>query len=87
MPGNDEERDLHFGPQHRQNIATMLQVWEMARVRRGRGIFRCYERCWVSEFSAESSNDEGVQQLVDHIRVLEHHFLDIRGDLLDMKFR
>ena len=59
----------------------------MAQVRRGQGIFRPYERCWDSEFSSESSNDEGVQQLVDHIRALEFHFLDIQGDLLDIKFR
>ena len=65
----------------------MPQMREMAWVRRGQGIFMPYGRCRHSEFSTESSNDEGVQQLVDHIRVLERHFLDIRGDLLDMKFR
>ena len=85
MFGNDKERDLHFAPQHRQNIPTMPHMREMAWVRIGKGICRPYGRCWDSDFSTEISNDEWVQQLVDHIRVLERHFLDIQGDLLDMK--
>ena len=65
----------------------MSHMREMARVRRGQGIFRPYGRCWDSGFFIESSYDEWVQHLVDHIRALERHLLDIQGDLLDMKFR
>jgi hypothetical protein len=65
----------------------MPHLREMAQVRRGQGICRPYGRSWDSDFSTEIYNDEWVQQLVDHIRVLECHFLDTRGDLLDMKFQ
>lgn len=84
--GNFMERDNHIGPYPHQHTATMSCMRERAWVCRGWGNFRHYDRCWDSDYSRNSSNEDWVQRLMDHIKLIERHMLDIQVDLIDLTF-